>query len=221
MPSLPSEVHPDVWSQLEEACAHHDTGAFRILWSSGQISGADAYGWRALHYAAFHNRSDFVSFLLGQGVEADALTQKQLSPLHMAAKGRAQEAMDVLLAAGVALDGVDHVGMTALHHVAWVGHAGCAKRLLVAGAARNPVDMRNMTPLHLAARGDHGEVVWLLLEQGADPALTGPCGLDAWGVAHHSGAPSSLRHLQPWHECALLEKASAAAPAPSRSPERL
>lgn len=74
---------------------------------------------------------------------------------------------------------------TALHHAAFLGAAAAVRELLLAGAstsARNAT--YNQTPLHVACSRNHGEVVSLLLDHGADPNVGDKDGLTARDVAH-------------------------------------
>ncbi|KAH9012834.1 ankyrin repeat protein [Lactarius deliciosus] len=65
----------------------------------------------------------------------------------------------------------DNEGNTPLHHAAAVGDFGSAQLLLERNVEVNAQNDKGLTPLHQAAQGwtdGYPEIVWLLLDHGAD-----------------------------------------------------
>ena len=74
---------------------------------------------------------------------------------------------------GARLEDTDAAGDTALIAAAKRGERACVELLLRGGADVNAPNAKgSWTPLHAAAYEQHGAVVMLLMERGADPTVT-------------------------------------------------
>ena len=88
-------------------------------------------------------------------------------------------------------DVCDYDRRTPLHLAAAEGCFSVVEWLLSAGAPANPIDRFGRTPLEDAVRGDHGEVVRLLVSKGAKLAV--PSAKDAAAALASSAAGGSPR----------------------------
>ncbi|CAK0873766.1 unnamed protein product, partial [Prorocentrum cordatum] len=83
-----------------------------------------------------------------------------------------------------------------LHEVALQGDEALVAAVLAARAEVNKQDTKGgLSALHLAARGKHGRVIRLLLEAGADTALTTTAGKTAAELAEKNGAAADVLAL--------------------------
>jgi hypothetical protein len=156
----PDPALPD----LLEAARSSNTNELRSALDRGAaISGRDAHGRTALHWAAIGGSSDAAAILLDRSAEVDARAQFGMTPLHWAAMAGKADVADLLVRRGANLRARNGYGMTPLHEAAT---ADVARVLLARGAPADDVDDRGMTPLHLARTG---KVAKVLLVAGADP----------------------------------------------------
>lgn len=147
---------------------------------------ADDSGWTALHAAASKNHLYTVRQLLRAGAIADARTEDGFTPLLNAA----QAGMDViaaLLDAG-ADAAVQHprFGWRPLDRFAEYSNFEAVRLLLEAGVEVDARGLDGSTALMSAAEAGSAECVALLLDAGADPALTSE-GATAGSLAGQQG----------------------------------
>jgi len=122
------------------------------------------------------------------------------TPLHLAVMVGRRDVVELLLSRGADPNARDAAGQTPLHWAVGEGHVDIVELLLERGADPNAKDYAGNTPLHIAAMAkyfsdvaevmfevapkilspvpyDRTDVVRLLLEYGADPALENEYGL--------------------------------------------
>ena len=101
--------------------------------------------------------------------------------LHRAAAAGDLERARELIREGADLDAFDDIGYTPLHHAAKNQHVALIELLLDAGADINAreEETNSDTAVSVAAADSSPEVVKLLLERGADPAIPGWMGVDS------------------------------------------
>ena len=93
-----------IWTAAETN--DYEAVCSRIAQNSALISKCDAYGYTALHYAAQHNHSKIVEFLLFKGCLPDTNTCGATA-LHRAAYSGSVESCELLLKAGADVNAVD------------------------------------------------------------------------------------------------------------------
>ena len=129
----------------------------------------------------------FEALLAHPGIDLEAEAMNGNTALMMAAFKNNGRAAGALLAKGAQ---VNRAGWTPLHYAA-AGGAEDIARLLIARKAKldapSPPASGAYTPLMMAAREAQPGMVRLLLEQGADPALTNTEGLTAAQIAERAG----------------------------------
>ena len=140
--------------------------AHELLPADDQLSVFDA--------AAF-GRVERLRAILGEDpAEAAALSGDGFTALHLAVFGRQAEAAQALIEHGAdvnALSGGEIARVPPLGTAAFARSVPLARVLLDAGADVNTQGEGGFTALHSAAQNGDDELVRLLLERGADPAL--------------------------------------------------
>ena len=99
------------------------------------------------------------------------------TPLVCASLGGYENVVRLLIDKGVDVD-VAPGGLTALHGAASCGHQGIIQLLLAQGAAVDAQDFNGSTALSKAVRGGHEMAALLILDAGANPALSDSTGID-------------------------------------------
>ena len=133
-------------------------------------------GVTPLYAAAFHGRDAILRKLIGAGAAVNGRAACGRTPLFPAAAEGKVGAVELLLAAGAdpnARSDRSELAQTPLHMAALEGQVETARRLLAAGARVNDTnDLHRITPLYLAVIADRQPVAALLVEHGADAAMT-------------------------------------------------
>lgn len=89
----------------------------------------DSYGMTALHYAAWHGRTDAVSLLLSAGSSVDARNKDHKTPLHLAAGNGRARTVRALLRKGASLSALNSDGQTPLDCAEFWGNVETAPAL--------------------------------------------------------------------------------------------
>lgn len=160
----------------------------------------------ALGTAARAGQVRLVKALIEAGVDPDARSQNDMSPLILAGTPREEGSQEgesgrlkvvrVLLTAGADVDARDISGTTALHASSFANYASISQRLIEAGAN---VDVRNdagMTPLMGACLTGSRAAVLVLLAAGARTELRDDSGLDAASQARRTGHGDLARLIE-------------------------
>lgn len=126
----------------------------------------DAFGRKALHYAAEAGHLDAVDLLLKSGCSVNAMDKNNSTPLYFAVKTNRADILKRLLDHG-AMHHATPEGWTELHLCAALGFLECAQLLISAGWGVNSVDTVNWTPLHDAVFFRRKNVVQVLVNSGA------------------------------------------------------
>jgi uncharacterized protein len=130
-----------------------------------------------------------LDILLAQpGIQIDARAPNGNTALMMAAFRQNKPAVLTLLGKGAA---VNQPGWTALHYAAASNSTDIINVLLERHATIDAPSPTGMTPLMLAAREGQEAAVALLLERGADAALTD-------GAYHQTAAEFATKADKPW-----------------------
>lgn len=138
--------------------------------------------------AARMGREDVVPALLAAGVDIEVTDAKGYTALVLASYNGQQSTTALLLEHGAAVDGAhDAQGNTALMGVCFKGYLPIARLLIDAGAAVNRRNSVGQTALMMAALFDQGEIIDLLLANGADAEVTDAAGNTVQSLAMAQG----------------------------------
>ncbi len=131
-------------------------------------------GRTLLHYAAKHNLTDVINYLLEKDVDKDLQDKYNKTPLYLASQHQANEAVKLLLDAEADRDLQDETGNSALHIAVERNNIDIVKSLLVKGANPDILDANNNSPLKLALSLNKNEIVVELRKASADIARLSP-----------------------------------------------
>lgn len=156
----------------------------------------DSYGRTPLQKAA-EKSLECVQWLVEQGVDINAKSKSEESPLILAIARDKLDVFKFLIEKGAELRGVDSTGATLLHRAARKKSPELAKLLLAQGADINAKDKRGTTPLHRAADTKSAiETFKLLLEKGADRTAKDNDGKTALDYANKAKNEVAIKLLQ-------------------------
>jgi ankyrin repeat protein len=157
-----------------EACGVGDTAEIaRQLARDPKLATTwTAFGWSALHLAAFSGVPDAVQLLLDHGADVHARARSKFrnTPLAVALLDGQLATAKVLLAHGADPLVRQALGLTPLHEAALLGRRDLIDALLDAGAEINSRADDGRTALTEALRGKHTEIAAYLRSRGAREA---------------------------------------------------
>lgn len=160
-----------------------------ILKGGAEVNGKVSKGLRPLHYAAFVNSKEFVSFLIENGADVNLIDDIGYTPLHICARKGYHDVMKVLIENGATINfcsdddqnvqestrALGYLTLEPLNIAIDHNHVECVQLLLESGArAVNKYFMGheiNLAPL------DHLQCMKLLIDHGADPNTCNRCGI--------------------------------------------
>jgi ankyrin repeat protein len=151
------------------ACERRHLGVARLLLQrlgKQELQATDNGGQTALHVAASCGNEEIISFLLGQGAQANSKDEDGATPLMMACEEGQTGVVKVLLqhVGPEALQETNEHGLTALHYAAMWGHEATVTFLLGEGAQANSKDKVGTTSFMMACEEGHMGVVKVLLQ---------------------------------------------------------
>jgi cytohesin len=139
---------------LHEASKNgHEAIVLLLLEKGADVSVKDNYGDSPLHEASLNGNEKIVSLLLEKGADVNAKTNYGATPLHEACMKGNEDVVSLLLEKGADVNAKMDNGVTPLHEA-------CKKR--------NEFVPSMDTPLHWPSFIGNENVVWLLLDKGAD-----------------------------------------------------
>ena len=130
-----------------------------------------------LHVATHARQREAIRLLAAAGADLNALEFQRYDPVTIAAAANDEETLALLLQLGASAKNVTSTyDGTALIAAAHLGHVGVVQQLIAAGAPLDHVNNLHWTALiEAVVLGDggknHTEVVRLLMDAGANPAL--------------------------------------------------
>eukprot|EP01063_Lacrimia_lanifica_P036127 TRINITY_DN707_c0_g5_i1.p1 TRINITY_DN707_c0_g5~~TRINITY_DN707_c0_g5_i1.p1 ORF type:complete len:829 (+),score=181.41 TRINITY_DN707_c0_g5_i1:94-2580(+) len=173
---------------LRKGTAHELMVKYLISYGA-DVNACDKAWARPLHVAVRQRNLSAVRALLqATPTMADPLgkggVDMKVTPIHTAADVGQHDALELLLRACPSpWDGVEctnGAGATPLHLAAKKGHSACVltliRRMQRSGLALDPQDSEGNTPVLLAAVGGHRDVIRVLLDAGANPAVSNCAG---------------------------------------------
>ena len=139
-----------------------------LVAAQAEANGAQADGTTALHWAAYHDRADWVTRLLAAGAKAEVATRYGITPMLLASQNGSEEIVRALLNAGAGANAKQRGGETALMIAARTGRVGAVRALLESGAKIAASDDEGQTAMMWAAAAGHAPVIEALIRAGAD-----------------------------------------------------
>ncbi|GFO25172.1 transient receptor potential cation channel subfamily a member 1 [Plakobranchus ocellatus] len=135
-----------------------------------RLHARNAQGQMALHVAASKGKKDVVAVIVEQdGVDLDALDQKNNTALLLAVEAQSPEIVDLLIKSGADVNIANSSHQKPIHLAAELSSIEVVKALLDNGVDPNTRGDMGMSPLHYAAGKDNGEIMRLLMACGGKP----------------------------------------------------
>jgi ankyrin repeat protein len=141
------------------------------------ITGSDANGDSALHYAVANDNREVAGFLIQKDLNVNIKNYKYETPLHYAAGNGHKEMTLLLINSGADVNARSKYQETPLHFAAVRGHKEIVILLIKKGADVNAKAQGPSTALIGAAGGGYIETARVLIENGAEINVKGEYGL--------------------------------------------
>jgi ankyrin repeat protein len=158
-------------SPVTKAVKAGDLAAVRkLIATKADVNALSGDGSTPLLWGVYDSNVDVVKALIAAGAKVDVANNYGVTPLLQASRVGDAVMMEVLLKAGADPKRAHPEGETPLMAVSRSGSVEAVKLLLSRGVDVNAADSFNHeTALMRAAAEDHGDVIDLLLQAGADP----------------------------------------------------
>ena len=181
---LPSSAEKQDWKAVSAQIA-----------SKADLNAAQADGATALHWAAYHDKTEIVEKLLAAGAKADGANRYGITPLLLACENGSEGIVRALLKAGADPQAKRRGGETALMIASRTGRVGAVAALLEKGAKVDAQDRDDQTALMWAATEGHAEVIELLVKHGAKVDHRLESGFTAFLFAAREGKSAAVKKL--------------------------
>jgi ankyrin repeat protein/ribosomal protein L40E len=174
----------------------------------------------SLHLAAFAGDPNIIRFLIDRGADLNAKDGAGLTPLHIAARYGHPSVVELLIHHGADVNAKSNTGSTPLHEAieglasarepqALDKYLNVAKLLIDHGGDVNAKEgLLGWTPLHCAAKWGFDDLVKLLLESGADPAVADLKGRTPADVAEENNNKYLAETIRSWSKKIIKVKPS-------------
>ncbi|XP_077535262.1 uncharacterized protein LOC144147089 [Haemaphysalis longicornis] len=151
----PTDAQKPETSGLQHACFIGDEQRVKKLVAEGaDLEEQDSNGHRPIHFAAYGNKPEILSFLISQNVDANAQNKRKTTALHIAVEKEFVNCIRVLIESAPLLDVKvpDENGSTALHKAVQKKSEAAIEMLVnVCGDALKIKNHGGFNVLHLAA----------------------------------------------------------------------
>jgi len=162
---------------------------------AAEVSGQEKE--QSLRDAALNGQFETIEKLVGENINVNAADADGRTALMLASFNGHSGIVALLTNNGAVVDLVDGFGRTALHYASTGPFLPTVEFLLKKGADPNLVDSEeHFTPLMFAAAEGHIDVVQILLEYHADPAMKDIDGDTAESFARQNGHEEVANLLQ-------------------------
>ena len=161
------------WSPITLAARQGD---YQIVWSlveaGADFQDSNIRGWYPIHLAAAVGTTEVLSYLISRGGDITKENADGLSPVELAATDleNGAEKLRVLLRAGADPRHLDAKGWGAMTYAAMLGNREVVRQLLNQEIDPNDINVE-FPPLVAAAYSGQQDIVFLLLQRGADPNM--------------------------------------------------
>ncbi|XP_016960049.1 GA-binding protein subunit beta-1 isoform X2 [Drosophila biarmipes] len=149
----------DLGKQLLQCARDSDVSGVKTALAHGAPFASDWLGMSALHFAAMNNQLEICEILLQGGINMDAKTKVDRTPLHLACYYGHERVVSLLLALKCSVNSRDMLRMTPLHWAVEKGHKGIVRLLLKCQADVALVSKFGKTPIGLAVYTEQADVL--------------------------------------------------------------
>ncbi|XP_034136484.1 ankyrin repeat, PH and SEC7 domain containing protein secG isoform X2 [Drosophila guanche] len=156
--SGPSTV-VDLGKQLLQCARDSDVTGVKTALAHGAPFASDWLGMSALHFAAMNNQLEICEILLQGGINMDAKTKVDRTPLHLACYYGHERVVSLLLALKCSVNSRDMLRMTPLHWAVEKKHKSIVRMLLKCQADVSLVSKFGKTPIALAVYTEQADVL--------------------------------------------------------------
>ena len=161
------------WSPITLAARQGD---YQIVWelveAGAEFQDANIRGWYPIHLAAAAGTTEVLSYLISRGADISQENSDGQSPIELAATDleHGGQKLRVLLRAGAELNHKDSKGWNAMTYAAMLGNREVVRQLLNQKVDPNDSEI-SFPPLVAATYSGQQDIIFLLLQRGADPNL--------------------------------------------------
>ncbi|XP_017066383.1 serine/threonine-protein phosphatase 6 regulatory ankyrin repeat subunit B isoform X2 [Drosophila eugracilis] len=149
----------DLGKQLLQCARDSDVAGVKTALAHGAPFASDWLGMSALHFAAMNNQLEICEILLQGGINMDAKTKVDRTPLHLACYYGHEQVVSLLLALKCSVNSRDMLRMTPLHWAVEKRHKGIVRLLLKCQADVALVSKFGKTPIALAVYTEQADVL--------------------------------------------------------------
>ncbi|XP_017841020.1 poly [ADP-ribose] polymerase tankyrase-1 isoform X2 [Drosophila busckii] len=149
----------DLGKQLLQCARDSDVAGVKAALAHGAPFASDWLGMSALHFAAMNNQLEICEILLQGGINMDAKTKVDRTPLHLACYYGHERIVSLLLALKCAVNSRDMLRMTPLHWAVERKHKTIARMLLKCHADVTLVSKFGKTPIALAVLTEQADIL--------------------------------------------------------------
>mgnify|MGYP002628029636 FL=1 len=183
-------------TRVSDAAEHTDWPQLLLLiQNDADPNKAQPDGMTALHWAAFHGKSEIVLQLIEAKANVNAKTRYAVTPLSIACSVDQPKTVQHLLSAGADANQTLPGGETPLMTAARSGNAEAVRLLLKHEAKIDAAERKGQTALMWAAAEGHVEVVAALIETGAELNATSKSDFTAMMFAARDGRSAVIEKL--------------------------
>ncbi|EDV95507.1 GH15745 [Drosophila grimshawi] len=149
----------DLGKQLLQCARDSDVPGVKTALAHGAPFASDWLGMSALHFAAMNNQLEICEILLQGGINLEAKTKVDRTPLHLACYFGHERIVSLLLALKPAVNARDMLRMTPLHWAVEKRHKSIVRMLLKKQADVTLVSKFGKTPIALAVLTEQADIL--------------------------------------------------------------
>ncbi|EDW66759.1 uncharacterized protein Atac3 isoform X2 [Drosophila virilis] len=149
----------DLGKQLLQCARDSDVPGVKTALAHGAPFSSDWLGMSALHFAAMNNQLEICEILLQGGINMEAKTKVDRTPLHLACYFGHERIVSLFLALRCAVNARDMLRMTPLHWAVEKRHKSIVRMLLKSQADVTLVSKFGKTPIALAVLTEQADIL--------------------------------------------------------------